>query len=207
MSLGNNIKKRREELKLSQEYVAEQLGVSRQAVSKWETGQSEPNAGNLAMLAELLETTLSELTSENGGEKPAEEKDTDFILHMNLSLLAISFQAGMLYYCTQPFYKTVGGEETIDYAFTLVKFGLLFLCSLWMSRNLKYEKDFAQYRKNSVIELIYCSVQLAIALCTYYFKLGAVGLLLIIAVLLFYVLYINPKYMNRPFGKKQRKKQ
>ena len=35
MSLGENIKAKRNELKLSQEYVAEQLGVSRQAVSKW----------------------------------------------------------------------------------------------------------------------------------------------------------------------------
>ena len=42
MSLGENIKAKRNELKLSQEYVAEQLGVSRQAVSKWETDQSEP---------------------------------------------------------------------------------------------------------------------------------------------------------------------
>ena len=40
MALGENIKSRREELKLSQEYIAEQLGVSRQAVSKWETGGS-----------------------------------------------------------------------------------------------------------------------------------------------------------------------
>ena len=205
MSLSNNIKKRREELKLSQEYVAEKLGVSRQAVSKWETEQSEPNAANLAQLAELLETTLSELTAENCGEKNTEEKDPDFILHMNLSLLAISMQAGMLYYCTEPFYQTVGSEKTIDYVFTFIQFGMLFLCSLWMSRNLKYEKNFDRYRKNTIIELIYCSVQLAIALCTYYFELGAVGLALIIAVLLFYVLYINPKYMNRPFGKKQRK--
>lgn len=40
MSLGDNIRKRRKERKLSQECVAEQLGVSRQAVSKWETGVS-----------------------------------------------------------------------------------------------------------------------------------------------------------------------
>lgn len=51
MALGENIRKRREELRLSQGYVAEQLGVSRQAVSKWETGQSEPTAGNLVQLA------------------------------------------------------------------------------------------------------------------------------------------------------------
>ncbi|MBO5283092.1 MAG: helix-turn-helix transcriptional regulator, partial [Lachnospiraceae bacterium] len=36
MSLGQSIAARRKELKLSQEYIAEQLGVSRQAVSKWE---------------------------------------------------------------------------------------------------------------------------------------------------------------------------
>lgn len=40
MTLGERIKDRREKLKLSQEYVAEQIGVSRQAVSKWETGVS-----------------------------------------------------------------------------------------------------------------------------------------------------------------------
>ena len=44
VTLGERIKDRREKLKLSQGYVAEQIGVSRQAVSKWETGQSEPTA-------------------------------------------------------------------------------------------------------------------------------------------------------------------
>ena len=44
MTLGERIRNRREKLKLSQGYVAEQIGVSRQAVSKWETGQSEPIA-------------------------------------------------------------------------------------------------------------------------------------------------------------------
>ena len=61
MELGEAIRRRREELKLSQEYVAERLGVSRQAVSKWETGQSEPTAGNLVQLAEVLETTVDTL--------------------------------------------------------------------------------------------------------------------------------------------------
>lgn len=36
MSLSENIRLKREELKLSQEYVSEKLGVSRQAVSKWD---------------------------------------------------------------------------------------------------------------------------------------------------------------------------
>ena len=61
MSLGENIKTKRSELKLSQEYVAEQLGVSRQAVSKWETDQSEPTAKNLTELAAIFQISLSEL--------------------------------------------------------------------------------------------------------------------------------------------------
>lgn len=96
MALGENIKSRRKELKLSQEYIAEQLGVSRQAVSKWETGQSEPTAGNLIQLAEVLELNLSELvdpqmnnkessTSENEQHK----KETNLILRANLTKLQL----------------------------------------------------------------------------------------------------------------------
>lgn len=66
-----------------------------------------------------------------------------------------------------------------------------------------YEKDVKQQKKNSRIELLYCFVQLIIALCTFYFKMGVVGLALMTVVLLFYILYINPRYINRPFGKKQ----
>lgn len=72
MALGENIKSRREELKLSQEYIAEQLGVSRQAISKWETGQSEPTASNLIQLAEILELNLSELVDpQKNNEEPS----------------------------------------------------------------------------------------------------------------------------------------
>ena len=99
MTLGNNIKRRREELKLSQEYVAEQLGVSRQAVSKWETDQSEPTASNLIRLAEVFEMKLSELVEpdkclneQSGAEKNEKEKKPDLILRANLIRIAITAQ-------------------------------------------------------------------------------------------------------------------
>ena len=69
MSLSKNIKIKRKELKLSQEYIAEQLGVSRQAVSKWETGQSEPTAKNLRELAGLFGISLSELVEPEKADK------------------------------------------------------------------------------------------------------------------------------------------
>lgn len=73
MSLGENIKNKRNELKLSQEYIAEQLGVSRQAVSKWETGQSEPTASNLIQLAALFEISISELVDPAKSDEKQEE--------------------------------------------------------------------------------------------------------------------------------------
>lgn len=62
-ALHENIRARRTQLKLSQEYVAEKLGVSRQAVAKWEAGKSEPTAANLARLAALFEMNVSDLAA------------------------------------------------------------------------------------------------------------------------------------------------
>ena len=46
---------------MTQEFVAESLGVSRQAVSKWETGETDPTMSNLVLLAQLYGVTLAEL--------------------------------------------------------------------------------------------------------------------------------------------------
>ena len=54
-----------EECRMTQEFVAEALGVSRQAVSKWESGASDPSTANLIALAKLLGTTPEELLKES----------------------------------------------------------------------------------------------------------------------------------------------
>ena len=63
-SLGEVLKQHREECKMTQEFVAESLGVSRQAVSKWESGKSDPSTSNLIALAALFGTTAEELLKE-----------------------------------------------------------------------------------------------------------------------------------------------
>ena len=52
-SLGEVLKEYRQQSGMTQEYVAEALNVSRQAVSKWETGAAEPSTSNLLALAKL----------------------------------------------------------------------------------------------------------------------------------------------------------
>ena len=60
-SLGEVIKDHRTRCGITQEFVAEQLGVSRQAVSKWENGTSEPTTTNLLALAKLFNVPAEEL--------------------------------------------------------------------------------------------------------------------------------------------------
>ncbi len=63
MTLGERIANLRKESGYSQEYIAEQLGVSRQAVSKWEKDLSSPDTENLISLAELLNTSVQFLAT------------------------------------------------------------------------------------------------------------------------------------------------
>lgn len=60
----------RKESKLSQEALAEKTGVSRQAVSKWERGESSPDTENLITLSRIFGVTLDELL--NGKTKTEE---------------------------------------------------------------------------------------------------------------------------------------
>ena len=57
MKIGERLQQLRKEKGISQEILAEQLHVTRQAVSKWETGQSYPDLDNLGALCKLYGVT------------------------------------------------------------------------------------------------------------------------------------------------------
>ena len=59
MNLGETILSRRRALALTQEQVAERLGVTPQAVYKWEKGLACPDVQLLSPLARLLQTDLN----------------------------------------------------------------------------------------------------------------------------------------------------
>lgn len=84
MSLGARIQTKRKSLKLSQEYVAEQLNVSRQAVSKWETNRSKPSTKNLIKLADLFNCEVETFISpeKDGKEHRGEQRMKDLKMHV-----------------------------------------------------------------------------------------------------------------------------
>ena len=60
-SLGEALKENRIRCQMTQEFVAETLDVSRQSVSKWENGSSDPNTSNLIALSKLYKISPEEL--------------------------------------------------------------------------------------------------------------------------------------------------
>lgn len=62
MNLGNSLFQARKKAGLSQEMVAERLGVSRQTISKWETDETVPDIYQAKRLAKLYNLSLDELT-------------------------------------------------------------------------------------------------------------------------------------------------
>ena len=73
MNLGNNLYQARKRVSLSQETVAEKLGVSRQTISKWETDETIPNIYQSKKLATLYKLSLDELIEFDVNLKEVEE--------------------------------------------------------------------------------------------------------------------------------------
>ena len=63
-TLGETLKAHRIQCHMTQEFVAESLGVSRQTVSKWENGSADPSTTNLLAVAKLYDVPAEELLRE-----------------------------------------------------------------------------------------------------------------------------------------------
>lgn len=66
--LGENLQLLRKKFHYSQEELAEKIGVSRQAVAKWESGETIPDLLNCAALAQLYDVTLDALVNHRADE-------------------------------------------------------------------------------------------------------------------------------------------
>ena len=74
---GKHLKELREAKKLSQDQVAQELNVSRQAISKWENDKTFPDIDNLIRLSRLYGVTLDELVGVEREKEETTEKDKE----------------------------------------------------------------------------------------------------------------------------------
>ena len=106
MNFTTQLIARRKECGLTQEQLAEKLNVTRQAVSKWESGLSSPDYDTLGKLCEVLETTPNQLlgyldvNQTAKAEKPMKRQFLPFALFMMLIFFSgfLTFMASVLIY-------------------------------------------------------------------------------------------------------------
>lgn len=197
MKLYEKIYQLRKQSGLSQEETAGRLHISRQALSRWENGTAQPAANNIVEISKLFGVTTDYLLNDDyqsDDDIPAlaEAKKDNYIRQTNLTRIAIIAQACAINIAIQP----VADGINLAVMFCM-KASFLLLTSIWMASNHRYEADPKQRAKNTRIELGYCCVQAAVALTTHVTKLYFLGAIVLITVCLFYILKINPTYMNR----------
>ena len=126
MDISRQIKQARIRKGYNQEYVAQMLGVSRQAVSKWETGLTQPDTKNLIALAELLDVSVDQLLDRPRKDTPvASSQKVRFLCKVSILLLLIGLSFGGIgFFYRRIFhhviFKRIGFHER-RYTFNLVR--------------------------------------------------------------------------------------
>ena len=101
MDIGARVKELRSGRGYTQEYVAEKLGVTRQAVSRWESGQSMPSTANLLALTELFGVQLLGEAADAGAEKRAKAARLAKRIALLFTLYSLLYGAYMLAWYTE----------------------------------------------------------------------------------------------------------
>ena len=97
-NMGNYIARKRREKNLTQEQLAEQLGVSNKTISKWENGKCIPGYNVIESLCQILSITLSELMDgEDAEEGSVQVYDDGQILDLLRRTQELERQKGILY--------------------------------------------------------------------------------------------------------------
>ncbi|MDE7425650.1 MAG: helix-turn-helix domain-containing protein [Lachnospiraceae bacterium] len=98
LTTGKFISKKRKEKNLTQEQLAEKLGVSNKTISKWETGKCMPDYGIVKSLCEELEITIAELMDgEESEEKSVQAYDDEQIMDLLRRTQELEKQKNLLY--------------------------------------------------------------------------------------------------------------
>ena len=124
LATGKFISQKRKEKSLTQEQLAEKLGVSNKTVSKWETGKCMPDYSVVKTLCDELEITVAELMDgEKSEEKSVRTYDEEQIMDLLKKIQDLEKQKELLYgvllivmgIALQALSHTLGGSNVKDF--------------------------------------------------------------------------------------------
>ena len=159
MSLGENIYKNRSLRGWSQSDLSDELGVSRQSVSKWENDTSTPDLDKLIKMSEIFETTLDDLVFGKKPEEKAEKEEKE-----EKEQISDPISNSYLHIKGKTQYRMLIGVISLIFGMTM------FLLSMFFGNYLYFGEVFGELL-SAVIALVSIAIMLpynfkAVSICT-----------------------------------------
>jgi len=154
MTIGERLLNLRKERNLSQEDLANELNVSRQSISKWETNQSMPDFDKIVSLCKYFNITTDELLTGNKDIVAAKEMNikTNYARNLAISIGLYIFSLTALILFAAGFNQPVAGVCAF-FTFIAIATGLIIYNSIMYGKKRKKEKNDSLQTK-LVIEVV-----------------------------------------------------
>ncbi len=153
MAIGNRLYNLRKEKNISQEELANALDVSRQTISKWETGESTPDFNKICPLCDYFGITSDELLSgkQNIVEANKEDKKAKFARNLAISVGLYIFSLVAIILCAALFDQPIIGVS-IFFTIIAVATGLIIYSSIVYGKSEKDKLKESKEPKNVVLK-------------------------------------------------------
>lgn len=175
--MKNIILKRRKELGMTQQQLADKLYVSDKVISKWETGKSIPDTSILLELSKVLQVSVEELLNDNiNGEEKDIKSNCDSLIKLrysNLLIITISLLIAdlILFFCSFAFFEEYNKELISIIFFLLSIFTFIFIVTYYFISRNKIISKYVRYEKldNKNTNNFLLSISIHIYLCSLIF--------------------------------------
>jgi len=153
MAIGNRLYNLRKEKNISQEELANALDVSRQTISKWETGESTPDFNKICPLCEYFGITSDELLSgkQNIIEAKKEDKKAKFARNLAIAVGLYIFSLVAIILCAALFDQPIIGVS-VFFTIIAVATGLIIYSSIVYGKSEKEKVKEEKEPKNVVLK-------------------------------------------------------
>ena len=171
MTIGERLLKLRKEKNISQEELANELDVSRQTISKWETDQSSPDFDKIIPLCEYFGITSDELLTGNVNIKEAKQTNVKINFARNIAIAVMMYIIGIasLILCAAQFEQPIIGL-TIMFVLIAVGTGMLIFNGVYYSRESEEKKTTKertiQKQVTNIIDIIGVTIYLLVSFLT-----------------------------------------
>lgn len=136
MTIGEKIGELRKLKGVSQEILANELGVSRQAVSKWEHGQSKPSTENLKCLAAYFDITLEQFLDLNTNIGIVYDSQAILLelLHnkRNIKIIITLISLFLMTFIPAVYLKIIDFDQSVTLSIATVSGGIMFILALFI---------------------------------------------------------------------------